>query len=446
MPRPSAPAPAAADRARAGRPLSAREFERTLAPLFESAEPDATIAVAVSGGADSLALALLADGWARRHRRKLVALTVDHGLRPESKQEAAQVHRWLTGRGIAHHCLRWRGPKPAANLQAAARQARYGLLRRWCRRHGVRQLLLAHQLEDQAETFLIRAGRGSGVDGLAGIAPVSEGFGMTLIRPLLGVPRVRLEATLRAAGQPWIDDPSNRDPRFLRSRVRAALALLAPDGLAASRFADTAARMAQVRAALDVATGELARRAVNLEPGGYAWLDAGVLSAAPVEIGQRLLVRLLMAIGGAELPPRLERLERLYAELTGAAPMRGRTLAGCRCMPWRGRVLVCREPAAVAGPLILVPGAAAVWDGRFRVRIGRVASRGLNVAALGSSKLPDGIDPGRVPAPARPPLPALWRGRKLLAVPHLGWLLPGESAGRAGFSAEFAPLRPLPGS
>ena len=417
-----------------------------MAPLLETLGPDATIAVAVSGGADSLALALLADGWARRRRRKLVALTVDHGLRPESKHEVVQVHHWLTGRGILHHSLRWRGPKPAANLQAAARAARYGLLGRWCRRHGMRLLLLAHQLEDQAETFLIRAGRGSGVDGLAGIAPVSEAFGLTLVRPLLGVPRARLEATLRAAGQPWIDDPSNRDPRFLRSRVRAALALLAPEGLAASRFADTATRMARVRAALDAATGELARRAVSVEPGGYAWLDVGVLSAAPVEIGQRLLARLLVAIGGAELPPRLERLERLYAELSGAAPIRGRTLAGCRILPWRGGVLVCREPAAVAGPLVLAPGVAAVWDCRFRVHLGRGASRALKVAALGPTRLPDGVAAALVPAPARPSLPALWRGRKLLAVPHLGWPLPGEDAGRTAFSAEFAPLRPLPGS
>lgn len=415
-----------------------------MAPLLEAA-PDAAIAVAVSGGADSLALALLADGWARGHRRKLVALTVDHGLRPESRREAAQVHRWLTGRGIAHHSLRWQGPKPAANLQAAARQARYGLLSRWCLRHDVRHLLLAHQLEDQAETFLIRAGRGSGVDGLAGIAPVSEAFGLTLIRPLLRVPRARLEATLRAAGQPWIEDPSNRDPRFLRSRVRAALALLAPEGLAASRFADTAARMALVRAALDTATGELARRAVALEPGGYAWLDVGMLSAAPVEIGRRLLARLLMAVGGTELPPRLERLERLYGELSGGAPIRGRTLAGCRILPWRGRVLVCREPAAIAAPVVLAPGATAIWDCRFRVRLGRSAARGLKVAALGQARLPDGIDLVPIPAPARPPLPALWRGRKLLAVPHLGWSAPAEGSGRADFSAEFAPLRPLPG-
>ena len=424
--------------------MSAAEFGRAIDPLMRLAPPNAPVAVAVSGGADSLALALLAAAWARRAGRELVTLTVDHGLRSESRREAAQVHRWLTQRGIAHRTLRWRGAKPISNLQATARQARYDLLGRWCLRHGVGHLLLGHQLEDQAETFLMRAGRGSGVDGLAGIAPVNEAFGLTLIRPLLGIPRARLEATLSAAGQTWIEDPSNRDPRFQRSRVRAALALLAPEGLAASRFADTAARMAQVRAALDSATADLASRAVQLDPGGYAWLDVATLSAAPVEIGLRLLARLVMTVGGAQLPPRLERLERLYAELIGHE-FRGRTLAGCRVLPWRGRTLVCREPAAVGDDLPLAPGKAAVWDGRFRVSLGRRAPRGLKVGALGRSAPPKGIEVGRIPTPARPGLPALWRGRKLLAVPHLGWSALAEGAGGADFSAVFAPTRPLPG-
>jgi tRNA(Ile)-lysidine synthase len=172
-------------------PLTHEEFARAverLGPL----EKRPHLAVAVSGGADSLSLALFAAAWARKRGGCASALTVDHGLRPEAAAEARRVGRWLRARGIEHRIIAWRGTKPAANIQAAARAARYGLLSAWCARHGVLHLLLAHHADDQAETYLMRLARGSGVDGLAAMAPVHELPSVRVLRPLLDVPRARL--------------------------------------------------------------------------------------------------------------------------------------------------------------------------------------------------------------------------------------------------------------
>ena len=162
------------------------------------------VAVAVSGGADSMALTLLADDWARKMGGRVTALSIDHGLRPAAADETRQVGVWLAARNIEHHVLTWDGEKPQTGLQASARAARYDLLAQWCRHARVLHLLLAHHLEDQAETFLLRLNRDSGIDGLAAMAAVVEKADMRVLRPLLGVPKARLRATLQSRSQPWV--------------------------------------------------------------------------------------------------------------------------------------------------------------------------------------------------------------------------------------------------
>src|SRR5262245_55954926 len=179
------------------------------------------LAVAVAGGRDSLCLALLLHRWVQGRRGRITALTVDHRLRPESAAEAARVRRWLATHGIAHRTLRWqRGDARSATsgLQAAAREARYRLLCSACRELGILHLALAHQRDDQAETFLLRLDRQSGPDGLAAIAPIADRQGIRLLRPLLPVPRARLAATLQAWRQHWIDDPSKIGRASCRER------------------------------------------------------------------------------------------------------------------------------------------------------------------------------------------------------------------------------------
>jgi tRNA(Ile)-lysidine synthase len=396
------------------------------------------VAVAVSGGPDSLALALLARDWAAGQSGAAMALTVDHRLRAGSGAEARQVGAWLAAAGIGHHILVRHGPAPEGDVQAAARRARYALLAGWCGRHGVLHLLLAHQQEDQAETLLLRLARGSGVDGLAAMPAIAERAGLRLLRPLLGVPRARLAALLRAAGQPWIEDPSNRNPAYGRVRMRRLAPALAAEGLTAPRLAATATQLGLARAALEAALASWLAAAATIRPEGHLWLDRALLAAARPDLALRALARCLATIGGAPYAPRLERLTRLYGALVGPAPAAA-TLGGCRLVPRGDRLLVCREPAAAAEILSLPPGGTVLWDGRFRLARRRGGdSRPLAVARLGALRPPGA---GALPGAVRPALPALWRDGILVGVPHLGhW--PGLAAADRP-SIALSPSRPL---
>jgi tRNA(Ile)-lysidine synthase len=314
------------------------------------------IAVAVSGGADSMSLALLLDRWTRAQGGAVVALTVDHRLRPEAEAEARRVGNWLAARGIGHRTLIWRRPKgvPTSALQAQAREERYRLLTGWCRRQGVLHLALAHHAGDQAETVLMRLARGAGIHGLAGMSPVLSRHGVRLIRPLLAVEPQRLRSSLAAMGQEWIEDPSNRDERFERIRWRR----LIPSDLQLP-IARAAAEIGQERFRRERAMAELLAR-TRLQP-GQAELPLSLLLAAASEQALAGLARLLMAVGGAPYPPRRESLERVLSNLRAGGP--GRTLGGCRVLARRGRLLIFAEQAARTAPggrsphQPLVPGA-----------------------------------------------------------------------------------------
>lgn len=388
--------------------------------------PSPHLAVAVSGGADSLALALLADGWARRKGGRVTALTVDHGLRPEAASEARQVARWLRAEGIAHRTLRWAPPRGArANIQAKAREARYSLLTGWCRDHSVADLLVAHHQEDQAETFLLRLARGSGLDGLAAMAPVALRDGVRLLRPLLAAPKDSLVAYLQRRKQAWIEDPSNRNAAYARVRLRELLPLLAAEGLTPERLAETAARLGQARAALSEACTDLLARASEPHDAGYVLLDAKAFAAAPREVALRALARLLVAFGGEDYTPRYERLCRLADELF-AGLTSGRTLAGCRILPQgAGQALILREVRALA-PALPLGRVAVTWDGRFTVTARRNRRGPVTIGALGKAdarrlRQEDVLELGALPRLALPSLPALRDGVGLLAVPHLSW-------------------------
>lgn len=442
----------------AGAAVSASEFSRLMARAAPF-EPLPRIAVGVSGGADSLALMLLVDGWARRRGGAAVALTVDHRLRRGSGAEAREVGRILARHGIRHHVLTRHGPAPGSNVQAAARAARYALLGDWCRRRGVLHLALAHHLEDQAETLLLRLGRGSGADGLACMPMVAERQDVRLIRPCIAVPRARLRAVLHPRRVAWIEDPSNHDTSFARVRVRAALPALALQGLHAERLAVTAGNMGRARAALEQQTAGLLARAAIVHPAGYCLLDAAALAAAPRDVSLRALSRVLMCIGGNVYPPRLNRLERLHDRLTGGGLGGGATLAGCQIAPAAAGLLITRERRAASERLPVGPGMDVVWDRRFRIRLGGRRGTGrtpYTIAALGAegwSRLvrehPDLVDPVArgVPPTARLTLPALRDRRGIIAVPHLGYRRSGRGSSALTIKiTEFSPPQPMMGA
>ncbi len=413
------------------------ELIRHLTAQLRTFEAIPPLAVAVSGGGDSVALAHLLTGAASAldlSRNDIFAVTVDHGLRPESAREAAIVGDWMRSLGLNHATLVWRGARPGPGLQAAARRARYGLMLHWCVRRGVRTLLTAHTADDQAETVLMRLARGSGVDGLAGMAPVrlleaEDGTRIRLLRPLLDVPRSALRAALEAEGVSWFEDPSNENPAFDRVRARHALSLLEPLGLNRERLVKTAAQMARARTDLEAAAAAAEQEAVTQNPAGYAWFDPAVLRRTGREIALRLLARTLMSVSGAAYRPRLDRLERLLQALRSES-MKARTAGGCRVVPQKdGRVLFCRELRAAAPPIRLEPGGVAIWDGRFRVRLAAGVRGGeigpLGAAGLNRLRAAEGFNAANVPPSARSALPGFFRAGEAVAAPHLGVGLSG---------------------
>ncbi|HKQ10930.1 MAG TPA: tRNA lysidine(34) synthetase TilS [Rhizomicrobium sp.] len=292
-------------------------------------------AVAVSGGGDSLALMHLLREFAKaRGLAAPIVLTVDHGLRKTSVRDAKQVLAWARKAGLAAHVLTWRGSKPKSGIEAAARQARYRLMGDWLVKNKVATLFAGHNLDDQVETFLLRLARGSGLDGLAGMAQRAPwplpGFGqLTLVRPLLGLGRDQLRAYLSALGQSWLDDPMNEDAGFDRVKIRKARAALSEAGLTPARIAAAASHLARARESLEIMTGAVLQRAAKPSGAGGILLDVAALAAAPREVGLRSLASVLMEVGEQAYRPRFESLERLFDRVTGVGLAGGATLHGC---------------------------------------------------------------------------------------------------------------------
>jgi tRNA(Ile)-lysidine synthase len=318
----------------------AQRFSRALTSL--GFLPGCPAALGVSGGGDSLALAHLFAAWARRHAcAPPVVLIVDHGLRDESPAEAALAAQWVEDAGLTAHILTWAGEKPGSNIEDQARQARYRLMGDWCAGHAVTRLFVAHTAEDQAETFLLRLGRGSGVDGLSGMRanaplPMARFTGVRLLRPLLDMSRSELRVYLKERNASWLEDPMNHDLRFARVRVRKVLNELEAAGISAPRIAEAAGHLARAREALDAATEQFLDRHARFET-DCALIDGAALSQAHREIGLRALAAVLMRFANVSYRPRFERLEALFDAIgqgggqgIGQQPFTARTLVGCR--------------------------------------------------------------------------------------------------------------------
>lgn len=308
--------------------------------------------MAVSGGPDSVALLLLLSEWVAKgakagDRPALAAATVDHGLREGSRGEAEAVAALCDRLDIPHAILTWDAPKPRSGIQQAARQARYRLLFDEAQRLGGATLVTAHTLDDQAETVLMRMAHGSGPAGLAGMRPLSQRVGGTLARPLLGIAKSRLIASVRSRDLFVIQDPSNSDPRFERVRWRGLMSGLAQAGLSAARLGTLATRLQRMEDALARRADDLAPELVTEDAAGALRLDFGRVLQEPEEIGLRLLARAVEKVAPDDDGfLRLERLEACFCALRAAVNGQAaltRTLSGCLLVLSRSGVVSVRR-------------------------------------------------------------------------------------------------------
>lgn len=462
------------------------------------------LALCVSGGADSMALMHLVADWARDRaspsapdgRLPVIVLTVDHGLRPASGDEARFVAAEASKLGLRHHTLQWTDPKPETGIQEAARHARRRLLREHveaeagcsdgCRafsKRVLRVLVMAHHLGDQAETFMMRLARGSGLEGLAGMAADGYVVGgdqpVALARPFLGVSPGRLRATLAARSAVWIEDPSNADDRFERVRVRKALSVLAALGVATEKIALSARRLGDAAALIGADGPQLAglrsvRSSTGEKASGVAFegrhglfgvLALGPLMGARRHLGVRAFSQLLASFGGASLPADLSQIEELVEWVCGmpSGQEAARTLGGCKvvCLGDVAKtVKVFREGGALkAEPYQLCAGETVAWDGgRF---IASAAHASGTLRALGGDgwsalkrTVPE-LGALKLSAAGMATCPAFFDRDQLLACPPLdayiadatdqqrvqtAWAAAGL-ADQKGFGAVFYPAR-----
>ena len=398
-----------------------------------SPDADRPVALALSGGGDSIALLHLAADWCARRGRRLLALTVDHRLHPDSAAWTAFAGDAARALGADWRALSWEGPKPSTGLPAAARAARHALLADAARQAGARVILMAHTGDDIAESDWMRD-QGATLGDLRDWSPSPvwpQGRGVMLLRPLLTEFRADLRAFLTARGARWLEDPANADPRFLRTRARTALNP-SPDGRRGPRAPERASD--PVLSAGDEGSSPqqespdphpareeqmLAHLCAQPSPTGRGNSWSGLLTL-PRAVSARALAAALLSVSGQSTPPRGPRLAALHARLASGAAVTA-TLTGARVQTDGDRLLITREPGRGGLPdALLPPNAPAVWDGRFEItapspgwRAGPLHGR---MAALSPA---DQAIVKQLPASARPALPVLFRDDD--PRPRLAW-------------------------
>ncbi|MGB3315452.1 MAG: tRNA lysidine(34) synthetase TilS [Albidovulum sp.] len=384
-----------------------------LKKAFAPSLPD-RLGVAVSGGGDSMALLCLAADWAAEGGPPVMAITVDHRLRPGSVDEARMVARFCATLGVPQEVRVWNHAGISGNLQDTARRARYRLIADWAREKGITHVATGHTADDQAECVLMGLARAAGIDGLSGMRRNWSEHGILWQRPFLDVTRQTLRDELTARGVGWVEDPTNEDDRYTRVKARKVLQALTPLGIKVPDLANVADNLAQVRQVVVEATAEIAGRIVR-EAGGELVVDRDAFLRLAPETARRLLVGALIWTSGAEYAPRADAVQRLKAAIR---ERRDATLWGCK-IALRGHDLrINREPKAVAG---LEGPTDAIWDNRWRLSGPHDA--GLVVRALGSEGLtqcPDWRE-SAFPRAALIVSPAIWRDETLISAPLAGF-------------------------
>ncbi len=380
--------------------------ETQFSDIFSSLSGFKRLALAVSGGSDSMALLRMVLHWAARDT-EIFVVTVNHGLRPDAGQEAAHVAAWCASLGIAHKILFWHHGGIATGVQAKARTARYDLMTEWCLQQDIPILLTGHTADDQAETVAMRLERTSSAASLAGIWPERQWNGIRVMRPFLNLRRSDLREFLVSVGQAWVEDPSNANIQFERVRVRQSL------GGELQGFAQQAAK-AQLTVTQDCGLAKTWCSAqFVVHHTGFLTLDHSAFASLPEGVADFVVQSMLRLCAPAM--PKAERAERMVlAEWIRKGRMSRRTLGGAIFVNRKAVLVVGREPGRISGLPVKIPqSGVAIWDERFEIS----AAPGceiLPVSALG--ELPRRKD---IPAFVQSGLPALRKDGQIAAIPHL---------------------------
>ncbi len=382
------------------------------------------IGVAVSGGSDSLALLHLLHDWGRV---PLVAATVDHGLRPEAADEAAKVAEICDGLNVPHSVLNWQGWDGKGNLQAQARQNRYSLLADWAETQGCDTVVLGHTMDDQAETFLMRLARASGVDALAGMENRIWRHDQRFDRPLLGVRRAELQDYLTAKGVAWIDDPSNEDARFDRVKARKALVQLEDMGLSPEDITHSMINLSLAAMELRDRAREIAQK-ICKEPAGDVVFDRAALRRLNPDMQHRLFSKALMFVSSEPYPPRSDAMYEAEASMYAG---RNHTLHGCLILTTDMTIRITREFKAVER---VTARTSALWDSRWS--IDGPHDNAFDVRALGEAVKDTPWRETGMPRQSLMSSPSVWQNETLIAAPvaGLGGGWTAHATGRGNFA------------
>ena len=398
--------------------------------LFNKYIDNKPIALAVSGGPDSTAMMQIAALSKKLKNSNVTVIVVDHGLREESKNEANIVGQNAKLLGFKFKILKWDGVKPKTRIQEIARKTRYKLMTSWCKKKGIEKLFLAHHLDDQVETFLMRLGKGSGVDGLAVMNYVTEISSLKLVRPFLEIPKTRFIKILSITNLEWISDPSNFNSDYKRSRIRKILPILSKEGINSKQIGLVIKRMRSVKDALNAQTDILLKKYLSNVHNVAYFLNKELLKdEKEKEILLRVLEKIFMNISGSIYPPRRNKLENILSWILENNNVKARTLTGVVVRKRKSELIFYREPDDCYKSVNIRPLTSrySCWDDRFFLKANK--SNDLQIRALGDvgikilkeEKILKRQGFQNVPLSAWKTVPGVWSKKRLISVPTLGY-------------------------
>ena len=380
------------------------------------------VAVAVSGGVDSIVLLHLAINWAQRNNFSLpVVLTVDHKLRPESQKEANFVSSYARQLGVNSFILNWEKQSVAGNVQSQARKARYKLLTEWCKKNSIQYLLVAHHRNDQAETFLLRLERGSGIDGLSSMDYKAFSHGICILRPLLDFSRSDIEKYAKFHQLKWIEDESNQNLKYRRTLYRNLLNTSDNQDILTQRISTSILHMRRATQALIHYTRLAFDECVHVHDLGYIEIKLDEFYKLPEEIALRVLLYSIMAIGNKHYKPRYSSLTLIFDKILNKNCDINQTLFECKIKKYGENILIIREASKIKEISVDLPTNKTIkWDNRFECTIICNQKCSVTIAPLSKTqKIPDHLRQYNCCSEIFYSLPVVQRDGEIIAYPYM---------------------------